>query len=53
MVKAELEVETGYIVLECSFEEKNIPKSLGASWDRLGKRWYFNTYNFPIIDDIY
>ena len=53
MVKAELEVETGYIVLECSFEEKNIPKSLGASWDRLGKRWYFNTYNFPILDDIY
>ena len=53
MVKAELEVETGYIVLECSFEEKGIPKSLGASWDRLGKRWYFNTCNFPILDDIH
>ena len=27
MVKAELEVETGYIVLECSFEENNIPNA--------------------------
>ena len=53
MVKAELEVETGYIVLECSFEEKNIPKSLGASWDRLGKKWHFDTCNFPILDGLH
>ena len=49
MVIAELELETGYIVLNCSYEEKDVAKSTGATWDKHQRRWYFPTANYSIL----
>ena len=52
MVNAELDVKTGYIILECSYEDRNIAKSVGASWNKKSRKWYFPVANFPVLDDL-
>ncbi len=53
MVVADLDVKTGYIILECSYEDKNIAKSVGASWNKKFRKWYFPIANFPVLDELH
>lgn len=51
-VVAELDLKTKQIILECSYEDKNIVKSLGANWSKATRKWYFPNANYPIVRDL-
>ena len=51
-VVAELDLKTKQIILECSYEDKNIVKSLGANWNKTTRKWFFPNANYPIIRDL-
>ena len=51
-VVAELDLKTKQIILECSYEDKNIVKSLGANWSKATRKWYFPNASYPIVRDL-
>lgn len=53
MVLAEIDLKTKRIILNCTYEDKSVVKSLGALWNKHVKQWYFPTSNFPIIDALH
>lgn len=52
MVKASLDVATNHIILECSYQDKNIARRVNASWDKKLRVWTIPVYSFPILQEL-
>jgi len=50
---AQIAVDGDYIIVQCDFRQKNIPKSIGGKWDKINKVWYMplTIYNVNYLCD--